>query len=78
MLVCHEVAQTAIVTFRSTEQKASVLKSKRNLRNIEQYKRIYIEPDKTRQERIMQANTRKIVQRIAGLKVRGGRVVSNN
>ena len=68
----------AIVTFRSAEQKASVLKSKRNLRNIEKYKRIYNEPDKTHQERIMEANARKIVQRIAGLKVRGGRVVCNN
>ena len=68
----------AIVTFHSVEQKASVLKSKRNLRNNEQYKHIYIEPDKTRQERIMEANTRKIVQKLAGLKVRGGRVVNNN
>ena len=67
----------AIVTFYSAGQKASVLKSKRNLRNIEQYKHIYIEPDKTRQERIMEANTRKIVQQIAGLKIRGGRVINN-
>ena len=37
----------AIITFHSVEQKASVLRSKRNLRNIEQYKNIYIEPDKT-------------------------------
>ena len=58
-----------IVTFRSAEQNASVLKSKSNLGDIERYKNIYIEPDKTRQERIIEANTCKIVQRLTGLKV---------
>ncbi|MES9882132.1 MAG: reverse transcriptase family protein [Sedimenticola sp.] len=68
-------ARPAIITFETVSEKTSVLKAKRNLRDIDQYRNVYVEPDKTRHQRILESNTRAIVNKVAGLKMRGGRVI---
>ena len=64
-----------IVTMETKEQVHTVLKAKRNLRQHQHYSDTYIEKDKTRHERILEANMRTIVNKIDGLRVRGGRVI---
>lgn len=64
----------AIITLESTAQRNTVLKAKASLRLTDEYKRIYIETDKTRHERISEANMRTIAKKI-GLTVRGGRII---
>ena len=66
-----------IVTMETKEQTHTVLKVKRNLRQHQLYGDIYIEKDKTRHERILEANMRTIVNKIEGLRVRGGRVIKD-
>ena len=66
-----------IVTMETNEQTHTVLKVKRNLRQHQLYGDIYIEKDKTRHERILEANMRTIVNKIEGLRVRGGRVIKD-
>ena len=64
-----------IVTMETKEQLPTVLKAKHNLRQHQHYSDIYIEKDKTRHERILEAFMRTIVNKIDGLRVRGGRVI---
>ncbi|MES9881083.1 MAG: hypothetical protein ABW185_09400, partial [Sedimenticola sp.] len=68
----------AIVTLETVSQRSDVLKSKRKLRDNADYRNVYIEPDKTRLQRIAESNTRAIVHKITGLKLRGGRVIYEN
>ena len=63
----------AIVTFNSINSRDSILHHKRLLRGIDSYKNVFIEPDKTRQQRIHEANMRFIVKSIPDLQFRSGR-----
>lgn len=63
-----------LVTFADENQRVDVLKNKRKLKDINDYKNIYIETDRTRQERINDANMRQIIKSIPELQFRGGRV----
>ena len=65
----------AIVTLDSIDSRDTILHHKRLLRGIDSYKSIFIEPDKTRQQRIHEANMRFIVKSMPDLQFRGGRVL---
>ncbi len=71
----HNRPRPAIVTLESTAQRIVVLRAKNALRLNDAFKSIYIEPDKTRHERIVEANMRTIARKIGGLRVRGGRII---
>ncbi|VDI21972.1 Hypothetical predicted protein [Mytilus galloprovincialis] len=64
-----------IVTFHNAKDRIDVLKKKRLLNTKDDYKNIYIETDRTRQERMQEANIRRIVKKIPELEFKGGRVV---
>lgn len=63
------------MTFANEKQRSEVLKNKRKLRDIEEHKTVFIEPDRSRHERIQEANMRRIVKSIPNLQFRGDRVV---
>lgn len=64
-----------LVTLENDTQRSEVMKNKRKLKDHEHYKNIYIEPDKSRHERIQEANIRQIVKSMPNFQIRGGRVV---
>ena len=66
------------VTLANKNERNDVLHNKRNLKDTEEYKSVFIEPDKPRREREMVANFRRIVKGIPSLSYRRGRVVISN
>ncbi|MES9883774.1 MAG: hypothetical protein ABW185_23220 [Sedimenticola sp.] len=72
----NRLHRPTIVTLESVEQTHDVMRSKRGLRDSDQFSRIYIERDKTRSERILEANIRALANKVPGLRVRGGRVLT--
>ncbi|CAC5357550.1 unnamed protein product [Mytilus coruscus] len=67
-----------IVIFADEKQRIDVLKNKRKLKDIDEYKNIYIETDRTRQERMHEANIRQIIKSIPALQFKGGRVTQKS
>ena len=63
-----------ILQLVSEEVKSTILRNKAKLREIEPYKTVYIEGDQSRQERLRDANMRRIVNALPGLNYRRGRV----
>ena len=56
------------------EVKSTILRNKAKLREIEPYKSVYIEGECSRQERLRDANMRRIMNALPGLNYRRGRV----
>ena len=63
-----------IVVEISKEDRAKVLKAKRALKTIEQYRNVYIDIDRPRQDRIMESNIRAIANAIPVLEYKRGKV----
>ena len=58
-------APLGIVVLSSSEDRNAVLSSKRQLSTKERFKRVYIEPDRQKHERIIEANMRLLVKKNA-------------
>ena len=65
-----------LVEVRSIDDIKNIMINKSKLKNSEQFSGIYIENEKSRNERIQEANYRKIVQNIPHLQIRRGRIVN--
>ena len=59
------------------EERNEVLSAKRQLSTNEQFKRVFIEPDRQRHERIMEANMRLLVRKYPWLAYKRGRIVDS-
>ncbi|CAG2202982.1 unnamed protein product [Mytilus edulis] len=64
--------KTVLVNFDNETQRVNVLKKKRKLKDNPMYSHVYVESDKTRHERMQEANIRKIIKTIPSLEIRGG------
>ncbi|CAC5399201.1 unnamed protein product [Mytilus coruscus] len=64
-----------IVSFQEGKHRVDVLKNKRKLKDIDDFKNIYIEPDRSCQERLQEANFRRLAKSIPNLQFRNGRVI---
>lgn len=64
-----------IVSFADETQRTNVLRNKRKLKNNENFSNIYIEPDRSRRERMQEANMRRLVKAIPDLEFKSGRIV---
>lgn len=67
-----------IVTLDSKKQVNDLLQKKKELRKNEKYKTVYIEPEKGKEQRIMEANIRKLVQSCPNLQWKKGKIVSKD
>ena len=65
------------VVLSSREDRNAVLSSKRQLSTKERFKRVYIEPDRQRHERITEANMRLLAKKCPGLEFRRGRIIDS-
>ena len=70
--------KAVLVTFANESQRSDVLKYKRKLKDTNDYKKVYIETDRSRHEQMQEANLRRIVRSIPSLQIRGGRVVEKS
>ena len=61
----------------SREDRNAILSSKRQLSTKERFKRVYIEPDRQRHERITEANMRLLAKKCPGLEFRRGRIIDS-
>ena len=61
-----------IVTLRTADDKRKIFRAKSSLKQNDDYSRVYIEPDRSRQDRIHDANMRRIVGAIPNLRIRNG------
>ena len=64
------------VVFANREQRNAILRAKRKLKSSEHFSDVYVEPDRTRHERIIEANIRAIVKSMPTLEIRRGRVAT--
>lgn len=71
-------SKTVLVTFSDGKERIDVLRNKRKLKDTEDYKTLYIETDRSRHERMQEANLRRIIKSIPNLEFRGGRVVEKS
>ena len=67
-----------IATLDSKQERDQLLQKKYNLRNTDRYKMVYIEADRPKEERKMEANIRKLVRQFPNLQMRKGMVISSN
>ena len=65
------------VVLQTREDRNAVLSSKRQLSTKEQFKRVFIEPDRQRHERIMEANMRLLARKCPGLTFKRGRIIDS-
>lgn len=72
----HRSKVTLMVNVESDQHRSEILRNKRKLKDVEKFKYVYIEPDKSRHERIQEANIRQIIRSMPNLQIRGGRVMS--
>lgn len=63
-----------VITLKNESTKANIMRVKSRLRTSDSYRSVYIEPFKTRNERAVEANIRKIAGAIPGIEFRSGRV----
>ena len=64
------------VTFRTNDDIKLVMKNKRKLKDNATYSAVYIDHDKPRDIRSMEANIRRLVKQMPNIEIRRGRVVS--
>ena len=64
-----------IVTVSNREEINQVLKAAHNLKNSTSWSKIYLERDRTRQERMLEANLRRLVRASPNLEFRKGRII---
>ncbi len=62
------------VTVPDKESRDNIMKNKRTLKDVDRFKSVFVEADKPRREREMEANIRRIVKGIPSLSFRRGRV----
>lgn len=67
-----------IATLASRTQRDQLIQKKYSLRQHEQYQAVYIETDRPKEERRMEANMRKIVNQLPNLQFKKGRIVQND
>ena len=58
------------------EQRSNILRNKVRLKDMTEYAKVYLDIDKSRHERVVEANIRNIVKSIPTLQFRKGRVVN--
>jgi len=59
-----------VVTLKSPDDRRKLFRSKASLKQKDDYSRVNIEPDRSRQDRIQDANMRRIVSAIPNLRSR--------
>lgn len=65
-----------MVKLETEENRSEILRNKRKLKEVEKFKNVYIETDKSRHERIQEANIRHIIRSLPNLQLKGGRVMN--
>ena len=67
-----------IATLASKTERDRLIQKKYSLRQHEQYQAVYIETDRPKEERRMEANMRKIVNQLPNLQFKKGRIVQKD